>query len=845
MQQISRLIHSFSPDNYQLSLDIDRVQRQFHGQVTISGQAHDQCIRLHAKDLTIIKAHIDDEPVEPTRGDNDEIAFAIPKTIATTDHHTITIEYHGAITDSLHGLYPCYYQHDGVKKELLMTQFESHHAREMFPCVDEPEAKATFDVTVTTESGVTILGNMPIQNTQLAGDRQTVTFEQTPRMSTYLLALVIGDLQHKTAHTSNGTEVSVWATPAQSPASLDFALDHAVKSIEFFNDYFDTPYPLPKSDHVAVPDFSSGAMENWGLVTYRESALLADPATATIGDRQYIATVISHELSHQWFGNLVTMKWWNNLWLNESFANMMEYLAVDAIHPEWQMWDQFCNNEGVLALSRDAIDGVQPVQTDVHHPDEISTLFDGAIVYAKGGRLLYMMLRWIGEDAFRRGLKAYFTQHAYANAEGDDLWSALGTASGLDVAGLMNQWISTPGYPVVHIERHGTDVTLRQHRFFVGPHHSDDTLWCIPLHAASSHLPDTLDVAEVTLHDIPTDVNLQLNQHNVSHFITHYDDETLRQLIRRVADGTLSVADRSSLLNQQLLLTRSGVVSSASLVDLFVAYEHETHEEVWDEIARVIAYLRLFVEPDSTAERTLRRLAGQLATANFERLGWEAQPHESENDTKLRATIISHMIYSENEAVITEAKRRFAMQPFADIDSELRSIIASATVRHSDQPQPIIDTLLALYRETASPDLRQDITVAVTSTRQSACVDRLIALLTNTEVIRNQDTLFWFVDLLRNRFARDTTWHWLQDNWQWITQQYGSDKSFDYFPRYAGSILATREQLEEYRTFFTPLRDDPALTRVIDMGITDITARVELIERDTKAVHQALDKNMA
>ena len=331
MQHVTHLIDFFIPTHYQLALDIDRQQRHFTGQVTITGETTqaDTPIKLHAKDLTITSATIDGQPASVEHNE-DEISLHLPTLSAGT--HTITLAYEAAITDSLHGLYPCYYQHDGVKKELLMTQFESHHAREVFPCIDEPAAKATFDITVTTEPGITVLGNMPVQSQQEADGRLITTFTQTPRMSTYLVALVMGELQHITGQTKDGVEVSVWATPAQAPASLDFALEHAIRSIEFFNEYFDTPYPLPKSDHVAVPDFSSGAMENWGLITYRESALLADPTTTTIADKQYIATVISHELSHQWFGNLVTMKWWDNLWLNESFANMMEYLAVDAIH---------------------------------------------------------------------------------------------------------------------------------------------------------------------------------------------------------------------------------------------------------------------------------------------------------------------------------------------------------------------------------------------------------------------------------------------------------------------------------------------------------------------------------
>ena len=313
----------------------------------------------------------------------------------------------------MHGLYPCYFTHDGVKKQLFATQFESHHAREVFPCVDEPAAKAEYDLTLVTQTGITVLGNMPVKSEEENGDSRTTTFEKTPRMSSYLLAFVIGELHKKTARTKSGVEVNVWATPAQNENTLDFALDIATRSIDFYDEYFGVKYPLPKSDHVALPDFSSGAMENWGLITYRESCLLADPELTPESSRRFIATVIAHELSHQWFGNLVTMNWWNDLWLNESFANMMEYVAIDALHPEWRMWEDFATNEVTAALRRDSLDGVQSVQADVNHPDEISTLFDPAIVYAKGGRLLVMVRKLIGEEAFRAGLKSYFEKFAY------------------------------------------------------------------------------------------------------------------------------------------------------------------------------------------------------------------------------------------------------------------------------------------------------------------------------------------------------------------------------------------------------------------------------------------------
>lgn len=837
MNIVPRLIEQFVPEHYDLSLTLDRINRQFTGTASIKGalaQAKNEII-LHAKELTINSVTLDGKVADFTTNDSDELH--ITQNDLGAGEHIVVIAYSGAITDAMHGLYPCYYEDSGIKKELLATQFESHHAREVFPCIDEPEAKATFDVTLTTEQAITVLGNMPVKWQRVENNLLVTAFGTSPKMSTYLLAWVTGELHAKSATTNRGVDVSIWATPAQPAASLDFALDIAVRAIEFYEEYFGTTYPLPKSDHVALPDFSSGAMENWGLITYREIALLADPETTSISSRQYIASVIVHELAHQWFGNLVTMKWWNNLWLNESFATLMQYIAVDAIEPSWNVWLDFTQEESIMALRRDSIDGVQSVQTDVHHPDEISTLFDGAIVYAKGARLLYMLQHYVGNDAFQAGLKQYFKDFAYKNTEGDDLWNAIAVASGKDITRLMNTWISQPGYPVVHVSQIGDQVTLTQEQFFVGPHTPSSRLWPIPLNASSRDMPLIFSDQTQTISYPPT-APLQLNVGGSAHFITHYDTALLTRLIEEVKAGSLNVTDRLQLLHEATLLARGGTIASVELLSLIDAYKDESAQQVWSIIALALAELRKFVEDDKPAEAKLRQLSANIARQQYERLGWTAKDNESEDDTKLRTTILGLMIYGEDTDAIATAQKLYTSNNLKDLDGELRPLIISTVVRFGDET--IVDNLLALYASSQSGELRDDITYGITSTKSEAKISQLLELIKDPQTVRPQDAARWFVYLIRGRESRTKAWQWIRDNWQWVMDTFSSDKSYDAYPRYSATALSTQQQMTEYSDFFLPKKSIVALTRSIEMGISEIEGRVALIEKDGPAVRTAL-----
>ena len=829
MTKVPRLLDTFTPNHYNLTLDLTRAEeKEFSGTVIISGDSTGESISLHSKGLTIQSATIDNQPADVSFGEFDELRLSQPS--LENGNHTIHIIFSGNITDAMHGLYPCYFTHDGVKKQLFATQFESHHAREVFPCVDEPAAKAEYDLTLITRPGITVLGNMPVKFQKENGDSLTTTFEKTPRMSSYLLAFVIGELHKKSARTKSGVEVNVWATPAQNENTLDFALDIATRSIDFYDEYFGVKYPLPKSDHVALPDFSSGAMENWGLIAYRESCLLADPELTPESSRRFIATVIAHELSHQWFGNLVTMQWWNDLWLNESFANMMEYVAIDALQPDWHMWEDFATNEVTAALRRDSLDGVQSVQADVNHPDEISTLFDPAIVYAKGGRLLVMVRKLIGEEAFRTGLKSYFEKFAYKNTVGNDLWQELESASGQPIVNLMNAWISQPGLPVVSVSSSHDTAILSQERFFIGEHQPSDALWPIPLFANQPLDVKILNQKETT---VSIEKPLQLNCGLSAHFVTKYDESTREYLLKNITE--LPTLDKICILQDATILARAGFENSASLLPLALSLKTETNEKVFGMAAGALTELRKFVDDNGAARDLLKKISGEFARATFEELGWDEKYGESDDDRERRTTALSLMMYSEDEEVLNEAKTRFDNNKLADLPTEIRALIISANVRHFETPE-MIENLFAAYKNTPSNDLQNDIAIGLTSTKNSETAEKILANIKDSNIIRPQDASRWFVYLIRTRENRQIAWNWLKENWAWVEDTFGEDKSYDDFIRYAATALLNPNELDDFRQFFEPMENIPALTRTIKLGITEISARVELIKRDKEAV---------
>lgn len=846
---VTRLFTTFQPQHYDLILDLDQDSNLAHGTVIIKGKKvgrPSQRLTFHGKYLKITEATIvrhdkkqGDQTVAVERinlqKSLDEMRLHASQQLYAGDY-TVTIRFTAPIQESMHGIYRSDYMLDGQKKTVISTQFESHHAREAFPCIDEPEAKATFDLRLVTEIGQTIVSNMPATSESEKNGRLTTVFETSPKMSTYLLAFAIGELQHKTTQTTGGVNVSVYATQAHKPEALDFALETTKRSIEFFNDYYGVPYPLPKCDMIAIPDFSSAAMENWGLVTYREPYLLADPATISQSGKEIIAMVIAHEISHQWFGNLVTMRWWNDLWLNESFANVMEYVAVDAMFPEWHIFNTFVANEGLAAFRRDSIAGVQSIKTEVKHPDEINSLFDPSIVYAKGGRLLNMLRNYIGEDDFRKGLTQYFNQHKYANTTGDDLWTALSAASGKDVAAFMNPWLEQSGFPLISVQQDNDKLFISQKHFLLNQSKADERAWPVPLLATVEAVPKLLDKvsADSTL---PTTDFVRLNQGAVGHYIVHYTHpDHASWLADQVASQQLSDTERLIVLNDSSLLARNGTDSLASTLHLLDYYKTEASEPVWDIMSLVLADARRFIDSDRSLEDKIKAHIRTLIESQYQRLGWDQQANETSQDTKLRATILGLGTYAEHPAIKAHALELFDAYKQNEnvVSSELRGIIFATAIRYA--APGAFEYLLKLEESTNNPTLKQELLGALSATRSTKEGTRLLGRLKDSDKVRQHDVDHWLVLLMRNRENQAQAWQWLRDEWPWIEKTFGGDKSYDSFPRYAASALNTRQRLDEYRQFFEPKADQPALALNINLGIEELESRIVWVERDLARV---------
>ena len=844
MADSTRFYEKFQPVHYDIYLDIDRAAKHFKGITTIKGNAVDTKIALHQKFLNVASVQADGQDVPFSFSDRQE---AIQLELPHSGDVELKVVYDAKLTDTMMGIYPSYYTVAGQKKQLIGTQFETTAARQAFPGIDEPEAKATFSLAIKYDEqpGETIIANMPEDHVE----NGVHYFQETVKMSTYLVAFAFGELQSRFAKTKSGVEIGVFSTKAHQPKELDFSLDIAKRAIEFYEDFYQTPYPLPQSYQLALPDFSAGAMENWGLVTYREAYMLLDPDNTMLNQKRLIATVITHELAHQWFGDLVTMKWWDDLWLNESFANMMEYVAVDALEPEWNVWEMFQTSEVPMALQRDATDGVQSVHVAVDDPAEIDTLFDGAIVYAKGARMLVMVRALLGDDAMRRGLKNYFAAHQYGNATGADLWQALGEASGMNVGQIMESWLEHPGYPVVEVKVEDGKLMLSQQQFFIGDGEEKGRLWQIPLNANYNQAPAIFSEQSLVLGDYaqlrkqngrPFRVNVGDN----SHVIVKYDETLLNDILDHLDE--LGAIDQLQLLQDLRLLAEGRQISYAQIVPLLSRFKDSRSGIVNEMLYHVANSLKNFVQPAAKTERQLQQLFDQLSVKQVQRLGWLSQKDESNDDQLTRPIVLSAALYAQNRDTIKQAQALFDQYQdhLADLPADVRGLVLANEVKNYGS-QELFDTLLADYQKTADAGFKQDICAALTKTQDDQLIAQLIDRFEDADTIKPQDLRAWFRGVLTNDHGQQAAWDWIQQEWSWLEKTVGGDMEFPTYITVISRIFKTSQRLAEFKRFFTPKENDPMLKREIQMDEKVIASRVELIESEQAAVNAAIAKTVA
>lgn len=844
MADSTRFYEKFQPVHYDIYLDIDRAAKHFKGITTIKGNAVDTKIALHQKFLNVASVQADGQDVPFSFSDHQE---AIQLELPHSGDVELKVVYDAKLTDTMMGIYPSYYTVAGQKKQLIGTQFETTAARQAFPGIDEPEAKATFSLAIKYDEqpGETIIANMPEDHVE----NGVHYFQETVKMSTYLVAFAFGELQSKFAKTKSGVEIGVFSTKAHQPKELDFSLDIAKRAIEFYEDFYQMPYPLPQSYQLALPDFSAGAMENWGLVTYREAYMLLDPDNTTLNQKRLIATVITHELAHQWFGDLVTMKWWDDLWLNESFANMMEYVAVDALEPEWNVWEMFQTSEVPMALQRDATDGVQSVHVAVDDPAEIDTLFDGAIVYAKGARMLVMVRALLGDDAMRKGLKNYFAAHQYGNATGADLWQALGEASGMNVGQIMESWLEHPGYPVVEVKVEDGKLMLSQQQFFIGDGEEKGRLWQIPLNANYNQAPAIFSEQSLVLGDY-TQLRKQngrpfrVNVGDNSHVIVKYDETLLNDILDHLDE--LGAIDQLQLLQDLRLLAEGRQISYAQIVPLLSRFKDSCSGIVNEMLYHVANSLKNFVQPAAKTERQLQQLFDQLSVKQVQRLGWLSQKGESNDDQLTRPIVLSAALYAQNSDAIKQAQALFDQYQdhLADLPADVRGLVLANEVKNYGS-QELFDTLLADYQKTADAGFKQDICAALTKTQDDQLIAQLIDRFKDADTIKPQDLRAWFRGVLANDHGQQAAWDWIQQEWSWLEKTVGGDMEFPTYITVISRIFKTAQRLAEFKRFFTPKENDPMLKREIQMDEKVIASRVELIESEQDAVNAAIAKTVA
>jgi len=749
----------------------------------------------------------------------------------------------------------------GNKKIMASTQFEALDARRAFPCWDEPARKAVFGITLVIPHQLTAFSNMPEKSSRTILDKDKpndsaklteLVYLDTPLMSTYLVAFCVGEFDFLQSQTSSGVLLRVYTPPGNSETGR-FALDCAIKALDVYDSFFGVPYPLPKLDMVGVPEFAMGAMENWGLVVYRQTDLLIDPSMASDAQKQRVCTVVTHELAHQWFGNLVTMEWWDDLWLNEGFASWAENYAADIIFPKWGMWDQFTTGHLSYAMRLDALKTSHPIQVPIAHAEEVEEVFDG-ISYCKGGSVVRMIHAVLGPQAFQAGLAAYMKKFAYGNTRTTDLWKAWEESSGIPVGEMMASWTEQMGFPSLRVisEEWGVDkvqLTLEQSWFLSDgseyeTEEEEGKRWCIPIltcteagtQADTTFLREKRVSIEVPLATEGGWVKLNAGQEVPMRVIN--TTNMIERLAKGIKSKALPICDRAGLITDAYALVKAGQMPPDNLIRLLSSYTQEDEYIVWQGLSSVLGGLKLIMEANDLAMHDrFSKVAKKLVLHMIELVGWDKKETDGHQTVLLRSTIINLLssFCSTDEAVVSEARRRFdnfLLDPtdMQALPSDMRSTVFRIVLKNGGKKE--YDAVTA-YFFTASDDAEKKFVLNSLGSTQSneLKLDTLRWCISGE--VKLQDFFYTLGSVSSsNMEGRDMTWSFFCEHMQEIKGLIGkaSPSLMDACVAYSSGGFCTLEKADEIEEYFkeNPL---PTSTRKIAQLLEGTRTNAKFFER--------------
>ena len=794
-----------TPINYELTFEPDLKKFTFDGTESIlvdckkpTNTITMNCAELKIKSCQVKSAGKIIKSTPKTNEKNEELQIRLREKIK--GKVTINLEFQGILNDRLLGLYRSQYKQGGKTKYLATTQFEAADARRAFPCWDKPEAKASFEISIIADNKFTAISNMPIKSKKKVGSKTIYKFGKTPVVSTYLIYLGVGDFEYLTGKIGK-TQIRVVTTKGNKSKGK-FSLELGKKLLASYEKYFGLKFPLPKLDLIAIPDFAAGAMENWGAITFRETILLYDPKTSSTRTKQYIAEVISHEIAHMWFGNLVTMKWWNDLWLNESFATFMATKFVDKFYPEWDLWNQFVEDAMNNAMGLDSLKTTHPIDVKVNSPAEIREIFD-AISYDKGGCVLRMLEHYVGEPNFRKGLKRYLSDFKYKNAEGQDLWNAIGKASKMPVTSMINTWLKQPGFPLVEINQDGNILKLKQKRYLLEPDKKfSKGLWSIPLSLGlENEISKKLFSKKSMSVKLPKNtIGFVANYGRKGFYRVKYDEGILLDLKMLVDEKRIPAIDRWAIQNDLFSLCVLGDEQVRNYLDFSDAYFDEDSYLVSVNVAHNLAslYFRTFNEKFT---EEIRDYAINYFRKILFNIGWDPRKSDKHTDALLRVFVISTLGKMNDEEVTEEALRRY------------KKFLKSPNLLSPDLVEPICSIaawngnaktyaeLKKLYMNAKTMEEKLRFLGAMSGFQDKKLLLKSLDF-SQTSEVRSQNMRVPIMKVAANPYGDKVLWPWLKKNWKKLNKKVGHGNPL--FNRIVASIssVADDSMEKEIKQFF-------------------------------------------